>query len=99
MTSKFSLFSYLLPFLHPTVAGEDYEGVADVPLAFIRGQRRSCHTVTIIQDDNCEIDENEMDLEDFFSNLEYASGIMPIRITRPRTRVIIDDTNEPECGK
>ena len=70
-------------------------GVADVPLEFIRGQRRACHTVIITQDDICEIDV----IEDFFSNLEYVSGIMPIIITRPRTRVIIDDTNEPECGK
>ena len=59
------------------MAGEDYVGVVDVPLEFTRGQRRACHTVTIIDDDICEIDV----IEDFFSNLEHVSGIMPIRIT------------------
>ena len=49
----------------------------------------------ITQDDICEIDRIEV----FFSDLAYISGIMPINIDPPRTRVIIDDTSEPECGK
>ena len=49
----------------------------------------------ITQDDICEIDR----IEDFFSDLAYVSGIMPINIDPPRTRVRINDTNEPECGK
>ena len=81
--------------MNPTVAGEDYVGVVDEPLVFTQGQRSACHRVIVIQDDICEIDQ----LKDFFSNLAYVSGIMPIIINSPRTRVIMDDTNEPECGK
>ena len=80
--------------MYPTVAGEDYVGIVDEPLVFTRGQRSACHRVTILQDDICEINQT-----DFFSNLEYVNGTMPIIINPPRTRVIIDDTNEPECGK
>ena len=81
--------------MNPTVAGEDYVGIVDEPLVFAQGQIRTCHRVMIIQDDICEIDR----IEDFFSNLTYVSGIMPIIINPPRTCVIIDDINEPECGK
>ena len=58
------------------------------------GENRVCHDVEIIDDDDCETP-----FKDFFSNLEYYSGDMPIIITRMRTRVIINDTAEPECGK
>ena len=58
------------------------------------GDVRVCHDVVIIDDDDCETP-----FEDFFSNLEYDSGDMPIIITRDRTRVIINDTDELECGK
>ena len=58
------------------------------------GDDRVCHNVVIIDDDDCETP-----FEDFFSNLEYDSGDMPIIITRDRTRVIINDTAEPECGR
>ena len=80
------------PFL--LVSGDDYVGVVDVPLMFQVGDDRVCHDVVIIDDDDCETP-----FEDFFSNLEYDSGDMPIIITRDRTRVIINDTAEPECGK
>ena len=62
---------------------------------FQMGDVRVCHDVVIIDDDDCETPL----IEDFFSNLEYDSGVMPIIITRDRTRVIIDDTDELECGK
>ena len=81
--------------MHHTVAGEDYTAVVGELLVFAQGQSRECHTVLITQDDICEIDR----IEDFFSDLAYVSGIMPINIDPPRTRVIVDDTNEPECGK
>ncbi|CAI8013544.1 hypothetical protein GBAR_LOCUS8570 [Geodia barretti] len=74
------------------VSGDDYVGVVDVPLMFQVGDDRVCHDVVIIDDDDCETP-----FEDFFSNLEYGSGDMPIIITRDRTRVIINDTAEPEC--
>ena len=66
----------------------------DVPLMFGVGDLRVCHDVNILDDNDCETP-----YEDFFSNLEYDSGIMPIIITRPIAQVIIDDTAEPECGK
>ena len=80
------------PFL--LVSGSDYAGVVDVPLMFEVGDDRVCHDVVIIDGDDCETP-----FEDFFSNLEYYSGDMPIIITRDRTQVIIDDTAEPECGR
>jgi hypothetical protein len=73
------------------VSGDDYVGVVDAPLMFQVGDDRVCHDVVIIDGDDCETP-----FEDFFSNLEYDSGVMPI-ITRDRTRVIINDTAEPEC--
>ena len=64
-------------------------------LSFAVGDSRSCHTVVILQDDMCE----HPDPEDFFANLAYVSGIQNINIVRERTRVLIDDSNEPECGE
>ena len=58
------------------------------------GDSRVCHDVDIVDDNDCETQ-----YEDFFFNLEYGSGDMPINITRPRTQVIINDTAEPECGE
>ena len=85
----------MLPSSNPTVAGIDYTATADELLIFTRGQRFACHRVIIIQDDICEIDQ----IGDFFSTLAYVSGIMPIITNPPSTRVIVDDTKEPECGK
>ena len=53
-----------------------------------------CHTITIIQDNICEIDPNEQ----FFSDLSFISGLQPITINPARATVIIDDSAEPECG-
>ena len=61
---------------------------------FTPGSTRECHTVSILQDDDCE-----QPLEDFFADLAYVSGIQPININISTTRVIIDDSGEPECGK
>ena len=66
--------------------------VFEEPLVFARGQNRVCHDITILQDDDCEI----LRVEDFFSNLEYVSGVQPITIDPARARVVID---EPECGE
>ena len=57
------------------------------------GDLRVCHNVVIMNDDNCETP-----FEDFFSNLEYDSGEMPITITRPRTQVLITSDSE-DCRK
>ena len=72
----------------------DYVGVT-ANLMFGVGDSRVCHNVTIINDGDCEIDP----IEDFFSNLAYAGGEQPINIDPARTRAIINDTDEPECGR
>ena len=89
------MYTHSVLLLYHIVAGVDYTAVVDEPLRFMQGQSRACHDVQITQDDSCEIDP--IMIEDFFSNLAYVSGIMPIIIDPPRTRVVIDDTNEPEC--
>ena len=66
--------------------------MADVPLMFGVGDERVCYDIGIVNDTICELEP----IEDFFSNLVYISGEQPI-ITD--TRVIIDDTAEPKCGK
>ena len=69
--------------------------MADVPLMFGVGDERVCYDIGIVNDTICELEP----IEDFFSNLVYISGEQPIIIDTARTRVIIDDTAEPECGK
>ena len=54
-----------------------------------------CHIVNITDDDICENDPNES----FFSNLVLGGGEQPIMVDPPRAEVIIDDSEEPECGK
>ena len=75
----------------------DYTAIVTQRLVFAVGETRVCHRVQITQDNTCEIDREPF--EDFFSNLQYESGEMPIIINRNQTRVLIDDSNEPECGK
>ena len=70
-------------------------GVSNVRLDFPVGSTRACHAVDIVDDDICENDPNE----NFFSNLVLGGGVGPIIVEPPQTEVIIDDTNEPECGK
>ena len=64
-------------------------------LAFTRGDSQRCHIVNITQDDVCE----HPDPDDFFANLAYVSGRQNIFMVRDRTQVLIDDSNEPECGE
>ena len=76
-----------------TVAGTDYVAQS-VNLTFSHGDMEICHTVDILQDDECESMP-----ENFFSDLEYVSGIQTIDIMPDTTEVFIDDSNEPECGE
>ena len=78
-----------------TVSPLDYGGVSNVRLDFAVGDERVCHLVSIVDDDICEIDP----YENFFSNLVFGGGEQPILVDPPRTEVIIDDTNQPECGE
>ena len=61
---------------------------------FPRGTEHVCHTVTINQDDDCEVRPDES----FFSDLSLVSGVGEIIIQLPTAEVIIDDREEPECG-
>ena len=65
-------------------------------LEFSRGDSRSCHTITINPDDECEL---EMENESFFSSLILESGILDITIAPSSAEVIIVDDDEEECGK
>ena len=51
-----------------------------------------CHDIQINDDDDCEI------TKDFFSKLDYIAGDSII-LTRNTTRIIINSTTDPECGK
>ena len=64
-------------------------------LDFASGDERACHNVSIIDNDICEDNPNE----NFFSSLEFGGGEQPITIDPAQTEVIIDDTNQPECGE
>ena len=64
-------------------------------MVFNRGDTRVCHNVSIIDDNSCEIES----VEDFFTLLQYVSGIEPISISPSQAHVIIDDSQEPECGE
>ena len=77
------------------MAGDDYVAIIREPLMFPRGTLYVCHTVTINQDNECEIlPENEF----FYSDLDRESGVGDIIIQPDTAQVIIDDTAEPECG-
>ena len=78
------------------VSGLDYEAVSEEMLEFVVGQTRACHTVTINQDNVCELLPSN---EYFFSDLAYESGVPVINIDPQTARVIIADTDEPECGE
>ena len=74
---------------------KDYVPVSGQIIQFNRGDVSQTHTITINDDDLCENDPNE----NFFSNIDLASGIADIDVTLPRATVTIDDTTEPDCGK
>ena len=74
---------------------DDYERVIDEVLDFAVGQTTACHIVNITDDIICENDPNEF----FFSNLVLGGGDQPIDVDPEQAQVIIDDTNEPECGE
>ena len=79
----------------PTVLEGDYVAVISERLDFTVGQERVCHEVEIIDDEICETDP----MEDFFSDLEFGGGVQPISVEPSQTRVVIDDTDQEECGE
>ena len=88
MTAALLCISYI------SVEGTDYVG-QNANLEFAQGDRQSCHIVVIVQDDLCEFPEPE----DFSANLAYVSGIQDVIIIRDRTKILINDSNEPECSE
>ena len=74
---------------------DDYERVIDEVLNFAVGQTMACHIINITDDNICENNPNEF----FFSNLVLGGGDQPIVVDPEQAQIIIDDTNEPECGE
>ena len=64
-------------------------------LVFNAGDMNQSHTITILDDLECERNPNEQ----FFSDLVYVSGDMTINIDPNRAMVEINDYNETECGE
>ena len=75
------------------MGGIDYEPTSAM-LSFSTGSERDCHTITILQDTDCE-----QTPENFFANLTLTSGSPVIIIDPELTEIIIDDSNETDCGK
>ena len=78
-----------------SVSTAEYSGIVNVRLNFAARQERACHHVSIVDDDICELDTNK----NFSSGLEYGGGEQPIIVNPALTEIIIDDTNQPECGE
>ena len=91
-TILLSLYPEIHNFFTRAVAPGDYGAVTNQIITFVENQMRATHTIIINQDDDCENDPNE----NFFSNIAFNSGTLPISVIRPRAEVIIDDTNESE---
>ena len=87
----------MLSFIIFITGGFDYNAIVMQPLVFEIGDKNQSHTIPIRNDSVCESNPNEQ----FFSNLVYVSGLRPIMIDpmRATATVIIDDSNEPECGE
>ena len=87
---------HLLPFLtHTAVVDNDYVAVSGQLIQFNAGDVTQMHIIEIIDDDECENAPNEH----FFSDITLDSGIPEISVTVPRATVIINDTDEVECGE
>ena len=65
-------------------------------MTFALGEDRVCHTITTTEDILCEAHPEN---EDFFSDLALVMGSFDVTIIPSTARVIIDDTDEPECRK
>ena len=73
----------------------DYDTITDVVLDFPLGESRVCFSININDDDACEVEP----VQSFFSNLVLGSGVQPIDVNPSQAQVIIDDDDQPECGK
>ena len=73
---------------------DDFDSVTREIIQFDRGESVKTHTITINDDDECN-GRGEV----FTSNIVLESGIQQIDVVEPRALIIIDDRDEPECGK
>ena len=71
------------------VGGVDYVSSTG-QLEFAIGDTRECHRVQILNDDICELPEQEL----FFSSLTLLSGTPVITVDPNRAQIIIDDTDD-----
>ena len=64
-------------------------------IQFNAGDVSRTHTISIVDDYECEKDPNEY----FFSNITLDGGAMLVTVTVPQATVTIDDSDQPECGR
>lgn len=76
-------------------ASEDYSAVGSDVLVFSIGDKRVCRKITITDDNVCEDDPNE----DIFIHLEVSGNTPNVTVNPATAKVVIDDTNEPDCSK
>ena len=87
-------FSHSHPTIAYLVAPGDYGAVINETIEFQTGDSSAEHTITIVNDDECEIDN-----EQFFSDIIGHSGIGYINVTEPSAQIVINDQDEVECSK
>ena len=76
------------------VAPGDYGAVINETIEFQTGDSSAEHTITIVNDDECEIDNEQL-----FSDIVGHSGIGYINVTEPTAEILINDQDEFECSK
>ena len=73
----------------------DYDAVSDQIIQFNVGDRIQTHTIVINDDSLCE---NET--ETLFSTISVGDSTEQfVHITQPQAAIVIDDSEEAECGR
>ena len=86
------IYSNLSSLIFIIVAPRHYISDSGI-LRFSTGDSEQCHGVRIVDDDICG-----PELKQFLSSLTLVSG-SPVTVNPPSTRVVIDDSLDPECSK
>ena len=74
---------------------EDFNAIENDLLVFSVDYKHVCRKITIDDDNVCEDDPNEI----IVLHLEVSGSTPNITVHPATTKVIIDDTNEPDCSK
>ena len=77
----------------PFTDATDFCPIDGETVKFNEGELTKTHDIIIKDDYICETDG-----EEFFSNIEVGSDNLYINVTVPQAAVVIDDSNEGECG-